>query len=466
MQRKIDQWFEEHREELVQDIMRLCRIRSVRGESSEGLPYGEGPAKALEEALRMAEDMGFSTRNYENYVGTVDYNDKETELLILAHLDVVPEGTGWSVTGPYEPKVVDGKLYARGSADDKGPAVAALYAMRALRELGVELGRNVRLLVGTDEECGSSDLKYYFAREKAPKHSFSPDANYPVCNVEKGSFGGEFTAKWAESAALPRIVYARGGHTSNVVPRDAEALVEGLAAAEVEKVCARFAEKTGAQFTVTESDQGVKIDVLGVGAHASMPEKGNNAALALVEMLCALPLAPCEGLERLKAVAEIFPHRDGAGQAAGVAQSDEVSGALTLNIGIFEYGLDGLRGVIDSRVPVCANEENMSRVLQRRLGERGLTLPSTAMRAPHHTPAESPLVRTLLNVYEEVTGEKGYCYSMGGGTYVHNIEGGVAFGCGKQGIDNHMHGPDEFAVVEDLVESARMFARVIVGMCG
>ena len=88
------------------------------------------------------------------------------------------------------------------------------------------------------------------------------------------------------------------------------------------------------------------------------------------------------------------------------------------------------------------------------------------MRAPHHTPAESPLVRTLLNVYEEVTGEKGYCYSMGGGTYVHNIEGGVAFGCGKQGVDNHMHGPDEFAVVEDLVESARMFARVIVGMCG
>lgn len=466
MQRKIDQWFEEHREELVQDIMRLCRIRSVRGESSEGLPYGEGPAKALEEALRMAEGMGFSTRNYENYVGTVDYNDKETELLILAHLDVVPEGSGWSVTEPYEPKVVEGKLYARGSADDKGPAVAALYAMRALRELDVKLNRNVRLLVGTDEECGSSDLKYYFAREKAPKHSFSPDASYPVCNVEKGSFGGEFTAKWDESTALPRIVYARGGHTSNVVPRDAEALVEGLTASEVKEVCARFAEKTGARFTVTESDQGVKIDVLGVGAHASTPEKGNNAALALVEMLCALPLAPCEGLERLKAVAEIFPHRDGAGQAAGVAQSDEVSGALTLNIGIFEYGLDGLRGVIDSRVPVCANEENMSRVLQRRLGECGLTLPSTAMRAPHHTPAESPLVRTLLNVYEEVTGEKGYCYSMGGGTYVHNIEGGVAFGCGKQGIDNHMHGPDEFAVVEDLVESARMFARVIVGMCG
>lgn len=466
MQRKIDQWFEAHRDEMVQDIMRLCRIRSVRGESGEGMPYGEGPAKALAESLNMARNMGFVTRNYDNYVGTIDYNDKETELLILAHLDVVPEGTGWTVTGPYEPRIVDGKLYARGSADDKGPAVAALYAMRVLRELGVDLGRNVRLLLGTDEECGSSDLKYYFAREKAPKHSFSPDASYPVCNVEKGSFGGAFTAEWAESAALPRIVYARGGHTSNVVPRDAEALVEGLPAAEVEKAAREYAEKTKAQFTVTEEEKGVKIAVLGEGTHASTPEKGNNAALALIEMLCALPLAPCEGLDRLRAVAEIFPHGDGAGQAAGVAQSDEISGALTLNIGIFEYTLSGLRGVIDSRVPVCANEDNMSRVLEKRLSERGLALSTTRMRPPHHTPADSPLIRTLLHVYEEVTGEKGYCYSMGGGTYVHNIEGGVAFGCAKGEVDNHMHGPDEFAVVEDLVESARMFARVIVGMCG
>ena len=468
MQRKIDQWFEEHRDEMVQDIMRLCRIRSVREESREGMPYGEGPARVLAEALSMAEGMGFATRNYENYVGTVDYNDKETELLILAHLDVVPEGTGWTVTEPYAPKVVDGRLYARGSADDKGPAVAALYALRVLRELDVSLSRNVRLLLGTDEERGSSDLKYYFEREKAPRHSFSPDASYPVCNVEKGSFGGSFTAEWAESAALPRIVYAKGGQTSNVVPRDAEAVVEGLSVPEVDAVARAYADKTKARFTVTTSEdgKGVKITVLGEGAHASTPEKGNNAALALVEMLCGLPLAPCEGVERLRAVAEIFPHGDGAGQAAGVAQSDEISGALTLNIGLFEYTLTGLRGVIDSRVPVCANEDNMSRVLERRLADRGLTLSTTKMRAPHHTPADSPLVRTLLHVYEEVTGQKGYCYSMGGGTYVHNIEGGVAFGCAKEEVDNHMHGPDEFAVVEDLVESARMFARVIVGMCG
>lgn len=465
MYKALDQWLEEHREEMVQDIMRLCRVRSVRGDSAPGMPYGEGPAKALEEALSMARDMGFCVKNYENYVGAVDCNDKETELLILAHLDVVPEGTGWTVTQPYEPKVVDGRLYARGAADDKGPAVAALYAMRALRELGVPLGRNVRLILGTDEECGSSDLKYYFARESAPRYSFSPDASYPVCNVEKGGFSASFYAQWEESAALPRIVYARGGHTSNVVPRDAEALVEGLSVQQAEQTARAFEEKTGAKFTLSAQQGGVHIAVLGEGAHASTPEKGNNAALALAEMLCALPLAPCEGLERLRSVTKIFPHGDGAGKAAGVAQSDEISGALTLNIGILEYGLTGLKGVIDSRVPVCANEDNMSKVLERRLMHEGISLSGTAMRAPHHTPADSPLVRTLLGAYEEVTGQKGYCYSMGGGTYVHNIEGGVAFGCAKGEVDNHMHGPDEFAVIEDMVEGARMFARAIVRMC-
>ncbi len=466
MQYRIDSWFEAHRDEMVRDIMRICRIRSVREDSREGMPYGEGPAKALAEMLGMAGEMGFATRNYENYVGAIDYNSQETELMILAHLDVVPEGTGWTVTQPYEPKIADGRLYARGAADDKGPAIAGLYAMRCLRELDVKLSRNVRLLVGCDEECGSSDLKYYFAREKAPKHSFSPDASYPVCNVEKGSFGGKFTAQWPESAALPRIISVQGGHTANVVPSDAEAVVEGLGLADVQRVCAEYQSKTGAGFTAAEENGCVKIAVKGESAHASTPQKGNNAALALIQMLCALPLAHCEGLDRLRAVADIFPHGDHGGKAAGVAQSDEVSGELTLNVGIFRYTLTGLEGVIDSRTPICANEDNMSRVLEKKLNARGLQLSTTKMRPPHHTPETSSLVQTLLHVYEEVTGEKGSCYSMGGGTYVHDIEGGVAFGCAKPDTENNMHGPDEFAVIEDLVEGARMFARVIVGMCG
>ena len=57
----------------------------------------------------------------------------------------------------------DGKIYGRGTADDKGPAIAALYAMRAVKELGIPVKKNVRLILGTDEECGSSDIRHYYS---------------------------------------------------------------------------------------------------------------------------------------------------------------------------------------------------------------------------------------------------------------------------------------------------------------
>ena len=157
-QKKIEEFIDAHRQEMVDDICRLCRINSERSGYQEGMPYGKGASMALSEALGLAERYGFAIHNYDNYVGTADLNDKEKQLDILAHLDVVPAGDGWSVTGPFEPLEKDGKIYGRGTADDKGPAVAALYAMRAVKELGLPVSKNARLVLGTDEECGSAPL--------------------------------------------------------------------------------------------------------------------------------------------------------------------------------------------------------------------------------------------------------------------------------------------------------------------
>ena len=155
---EIEQYIEAHKQEMVEDIFTLCRINSEKMPYEEGMPYGHGAATALAEALSLAEKYGFSITNYDNYVGTADMNDKEKQLDILAHLDVVPAGEGWKETEPFEPILKDGLLFGRGTADDKGPAVAALYAMRAVKELGIPLSKNVRLILGTDEECGSSDI--------------------------------------------------------------------------------------------------------------------------------------------------------------------------------------------------------------------------------------------------------------------------------------------------------------------
>ena len=169
---------------MINDIFKLIRIKSDRGETKEGMPFGEGPAKALEEALSIAASMGFNTKNYENYVGTVDFNEKEKALDILAHLDVVPVSDEWTVTNPFEPIIKDGKLYGRGASDDKGPAVTALYAMKAVKDLNIPLNKNVRLILGTDEECGSSDIKYYYEDEEEA-HDFFTRCRFLLINVER-----------------------------------------------------------------------------------------------------------------------------------------------------------------------------------------------------------------------------------------------------------------------------------------
>ena len=225
---KLDAYLEAHQEEMVRDICRLVKIPSQRGEAKPGAPFGEGPLNALKEAIEIAEEIGLKVTNYDNYVCAADLSDAPTELDILAHLDVVPVSDSWQVTKPFEPLVKDGRIYGRGTADDKGPAVAALYAVKALKDLGVPLSKNVRLILGTDEECGSGDLDYYYTKEKEAPMSFSPDADFPLINLEKGGLRGEFSAKWEESKALPRIVSMDCGTKLNVVPEKANAVIEGM----------------------------------------------------------------------------------------------------------------------------------------------------------------------------------------------------------------------------------------------
>lgn len=251
---KINAYFDapERRAELVEAISRLVRIRSVREEPLPGMPFGPGPAAALAEGLKLAEELGFATRNYDNYVGTADLNDKETALHILCHLDVVGEGTGWTVTEPYAPKEVDGMLYGRGTDDDKGPVAAVLLAMKAVKELGVPLRRNARLLMGTDEESGSSDIAYYYAREPYAPYAFSPDAEFPLINIEKGSYKPVFTKSWPAETATPRVTEFRGGFRINVLPPEAECLVAGLSADAARPYCDRAAAETGVRYELRE----------------------------------------------------------------------------------------------------------------------------------------------------------------------------------------------------------------------
>ncbi len=463
--KEIEAYLDSHTREMVEDIFTLCRINSERTAPKEGMPYGEGPKKALDAALKMAEGYGFAVRNYDNYVGTADLNDKEKQLDILAHLDVVPAGEGWQETGPFEPVERDGRLYGRGTADDKGPAVAALYAMRAVKELGIPLKKNVRLIVGTDEECGSSDIEHYYKIEKEAPMTFSPDAEFPVINVEKGGLAAHFTGSFERSQEPARLVSLDAGIKINVVPAKAYAAVEGVSLQVMENMAAAVSAETGIRFTFACEGSLVKITAEGVNAHAAHPEGGNNALTGLLEYISRLPLGDCQLVRCLRGVLGLIPHVDLHGKALGIDMEDEISGRLTLAFSMLTVTEDRLEGHFDSRCPICSTKENVLLVVKEKLKSIGLVLHNEAMKPPHHVDGNGVFVQTLLKAYEDYTGREGKCLYTGGGTYVHELKNGVAFGAAMPGTDNHMHGADEFAILEELVISAKIFAQVIVDLC-
>ena len=465
-QDKINAYFDDpaRRQQLVEAISRLVRIRSVREEAQPGMPFGPGPAAALAEGLRLAQELGFSTKNYDNYVGAVDFNDQETQLHILCHLDVVGAGTGGTVTQPYEPIEVDGMLYGRGTDDDKGPVAAVLLAMQAVKDLGVPLKKNVRLLLGTDEESGSEDIAYYYSKEPYAPCTFSPDGEFPVINLEKGSYKPVFTKTWAAESATPRVKELHGGFRINVLPPEAQCVVAGLSAEAAQPYCDKAAAETGVTYVLTQQGDDLHILCKGKGAHASTPEEGINAITGLIHLLCALPLAKVGSTAALHALNALFPHGDCTGKALGIAQADELSGPLTVAFSLLELNDTGLSGQFDSRVPVCATEANCKDVTEASFAKFGFTAQG-GMQAPHHTPADTPLVKTLLKCYEQYTGNKGECLAIGGGTYVHEIPGGVAFGCAMPGFNGNMHGADEHTCIADQLTAAKIFAQAIIDLC-
>ncbi len=464
---KIDAYFCGREDEFVRAISRLVAIRSVAGEAEPGAPFGPGPAEALKEALALACEWGFETENIDGYVGAADISRKETALHIPVHLDVVGEGGGWTVTRPFEPKVVDGVLYGRGVNDDKGPLVAALFALRAVKELGIPLRANARVLMGTNEENGSSDMAYYYSRRPYAPYAFSPDADFPVINIEKGHYQPEFTKSWEKSDASPRVSSLQGGFRFNVIPSKAEAVVTGLGLGQLEPFRAKAAAQTGASVSLREEADGTRILCESSGGHAAEPRKANNALTALLELLSALPLADCGSTQAVRALHALFPYGDNEGNALGIAQSDDLSGPLTVAFTMLTMTETRLTGRFDSRTALCATEQNCRLPAEKALGGYGFAVTGyDKMSLPHHTPADSEFVKTLLRCYETYTGNKGGCIAIGGGSYVHDIPGGVAFGCTMPGFEPNLHAANECMPIADLVTSAKIFALAITELCG
>ena len=458
-QEQIHAWVEAHQDEMVADLAALIGIRSVQGKTQENAPFGEEPAKALAYMLEKCGSYGFSTDNADWYAGSATLGNAPEKLGILAHLDVVPEGDGW-LHDPFTLTEDGDMLYGRGTSDDKGPAVAALYAMRAVKELGIPLKDSVRFIFGTNEENGSGDLAYYMQHRTMPPLVFTPDGEYPDINLEKGNIRLRLTADFNDGKS--RVVSLKAGGAINAVPAAAEAVVCGVSIDTF--LATRVKEYPGTVIAAHEDEQGLlHIHVDGKNAHASTPELGKNALTLLLELLSLLPL-PGEQGKTIRRLAELYPYGETDGSAPGIAASDELSGGLTLLLSVMELNETSMTAWNDIRFPVCCEGKALVAAMQEALAP--VSVMDVLCDAPHYTDEKSDFVQALLRVYENVTGEPGKCLAIGGGTYVHHIEGGVAFGSVFPGVDIHMHGAEEYIRKSHLLLDAEMMALAITEICG
>lgn len=460
---KIDDLVLSYKDEMLATLKDLISIKSVYGQPEEGKPFGAEVYKALCYTLDTGHRFGLDTKNVDGYAGHVQLGEGGDPLAILVHLDVVPEGDGWTKP-PFELIIEDGAIYGRGTSDDKGPAVAALYAMRAVKEAGIALKRPVRLILGCNEENDWTCVKYYAQHEVMPDEGFSPDAMYPVVNREKGMLALELAAGYMSSVVGDMVLESiKGGSRVNMVPGSCSCVIKATPEkrAFIEESLNAFAYKDEYNMTIEAAhDNRCTIKATGKMAHGSRPDEGKNAIAAIALFLQYIGI----GNPFVDFIAETIG-MDYSGEKLDIKLADELSGPLTLNLGLIDVSEQGCRAAIDIRYPITAKFDDIMEMIAAKTRPAGIKVSVLNHMLPHYVPESSSLVQKLLKAYADVTGADAYTLSMGGATYARTMAKGVAFGAVFPGGPDMAHQADEHIMVDDFIKNAQIYAHAIIETC-
>lgn len=447
------------KDDILKDLDELIAIDSSEDldNASSEYPVGPGPVKAMKKFLSFAKRDGFHTKNVDNYAGRVDYGEGEKRLGIIGHMDVVPAGDGW-VTDPFKMLIKDGKIIGRGSADDKGPSLAAYYGMLLLKEAGFKPKKKIDFIVGTNEETDWVGINYYLKHEPTPDQVFSPDAEYPIINGEQGIYTLTLTFKEDNEKGQLSLDKFTAGIAENVTPQKAYATISGKDLDEVHKAYDKFLKEHKLEGEFKINDNHAEIELTGQGAHASAPQVGRNAATFLGLFLNDFEF---KGRDKnfLNFLAKV-EHEDFKGEKLGVYHQDSLMGELSSAPSVFEY--DGEKAILKDniRYPQGTDPDKMVKQVNEKFGDI-LTASYKSFEEPHYVSGSDPLVKTLLKVYEHQTDKKGHEVVIGGGTYGRLFKHGVAFGAQPEDAPMVMHQANEYMKVDDLIASIAIYAEAI-----
>ena len=428
-------------DETVQTIVEMLQYDSSLSQPAEGAPFGKGAADCLSAFLAKAESFGFETKNYDGYAGEVLFGEGEP-FAILAHLDVVPAGDGWKYP-PFGGVINDDvsdcgvtgkKIWGRGALDDKAPAVCCLYALKALKDAGILPKRQIKLILGCNEESGWKCIEHYNKVATLPEEGFTPDADFPVIYAEKGIL--HFTLSFPLENAPFKTLTA--GERVNMVCSKATALLTKEAGSKL-ALYPRFAE------CFYDNTTGY-MTTYGKSAHASTPHKGDNALKKAFAFFAELH-------EGCKEVYELlFEDR------LGLTKMQDETGPLTMapNLACYENGV--LKITIDVRFPATHTKEEVLAPFEA----NGVQWKVNNYQAPLYNDPNGPLIRTLLSVYNERTGANASPIAIGGGTYARALKKGCAFGPEVPGEESTIHQPNEFVSFERIALMNEIYYEAIL----
>lgn len=471
-----DKYLKLNEEEMIEGLSKVLKCKSEEDKAftdKDGVfhPFGAGVQEALDTVLAMANDMGFTTYNCDNYGGHIDFpgtgeNGNPPKIFgIIGHLDVVPAGTGWDFD-PYGGEVKDGYILGRGTTDDKGPLISCLYVMKSLKDAGFKPKNTIRLIIGLDEETNWKGVDYYFSKVEKPDYGFTPDADFPVINAEMGGLVFELHKKFKKyndhGLFLRSVV---GGTAPNAVPAECRAILyddrKDPSYDNVKDEIERFKLDTGYKVNYKVLGKTIEIVTTGKAAHGAKPSEGLNAISIMMKLLSRFYFVNEDRSEFI----EFYNTHIGfdlKGEGLKMNISDDISGDLIFNNGMIDMGQDLGKININVRYPVTLSPDDVYKNLPEIIEKWDMGLLKEKANIPVYLELDNPMVKTLLKCYQE--NSKDYDSKplvIGGGTYAKCCPGIVAYGALFPGDPDLMHQKNEKLALDRLILTTKIYADAI-----
>jgi len=459
----------EYENQMIDDLKGLLSIESVRDDSkaSEDAPVGPGPRQALDYMYELAERDGFSTHDVDHIAGRIEAGQGEDVLGILCHVDVVPAGDGWD-SDPFDPVVTDDAIIARGTLDDKGPTIAAYYAVKILNDMNVDWKKRIHMIIGTDEESDWKCTDRYFQTEKMPTLGFAPDAEFPAIHGEKGITTFDLIQDQInEDVDEPdyELLNFESGQRYNMVPDHAEARVlvkENMT--DVIQNFEYFVEQNELQGESTVDSGILILTVEGKAVHGMDPSLGVNAGLYLLKFLSSLNLD--KSAKDFVEFNNRYLFDSHFGEKMGMKFHTDVMGDVTTNIGIIKYdNKEAGRYGVNLRYPQGFEFEEAVERFTNEIKDIGFSLELGKVQKPHYVDKDDPFVEKLVKAYRNQTGDMTEPYTIGGGTYARNLDKGVAFGAMFEDTEDLMHQKNEYMTKKQLINATSIYLEAIYALC-